>query len=137
MEVHFKIIGYLLIALALLHVGFPRRFQWEEELKPLNLLNRQMMYVHTFFVALMVLLMGLLCVTSATELHNTQLGHRVTLGLGVFWGCRLAIQFFGYSAELWRGKKFETAVHIVFAVLWAYLTFAFLYSYWLSLYPTA
>lgn len=128
MELHFKIIGYLLIALALLHVGFPKRFEWETELKRLNLLNRQMMYIHTFFVALMVLLMGLLCVTSAKELTHTLLGHRVTLGLGVFWGCRLAIQFFGYSAELWRGKGFETSIHILFSVLWTYMTAVFLYS---------
>ncbi|MBS1619585.1 MAG: hypothetical protein JST76_13765 [Bacteroidetes bacterium] len=137
MEIHFKIIGYLLVALALLHVGFPRRFEWESELKPLSLLNRQMMYVHTFFVALVVLLMGLLCITSATELNDTTLGHRVTLAMGIFWGLRLVIQFFGYSSELWRGKRFETIVHIVFSLLWAYLTGIFLYSYWLSLHSGA
>lgn len=137
MEVHFKIIGYLLVALALLHVGFPRRFEWEIELKPLSLLNRQMMYVHTFFVALVVLLMGLLCITSAPELNTTPLGHRITLAMGIFWGLRLVIQFFGYSSELWRGKRFETIVHIVFSLLWTYVTGVFLYSYWLSLRPGA
>ncbi len=136
MEIHFKIIGYLLVALALLHAGFPRRFQWEAELKPLSLLNRQMMYVHTLFVAVMVLMMGVLCITSAAELQNTTLGHRLSLGLGIFWALRLGIQFFGYSSELWRGKRFETLIHILFSMLWAYLTFVFLYSYWLSLNPT-
>lgn len=130
MEIHYKIIGYLLIALSLLHVGFPRRFQWEEELRPLSLLNRQMMYIHTFFVALMVLLMGLLCVTTTSELLYTPLGHRISLGLGLFWGCRLVIQFFGYSSELWRGKRFETIMHVLFSILWGYVTAVFLYSTW-------
>ncbi|NML64863.1 hypothetical protein HHL22_06555 [Hymenobacter sp. RP-2-7] len=117
--------GGLLVALALLHAAFPRYFNWRRELAPLSLLSRQLMYVHTFFVAFTVFLMGLLCLTSAAELAGTALGHRVALGLGVFWLARLVLQFFGYSAELWRGKRFETAVHLLFSGLWIYLTTLF------------
>lgn len=84
------------------------------------------MTVHTFFIALTVFLMGLLCVTSADEIIETPLGKKIALGLGVFWGIRLVIQFFGYSSKLWKGKKFETTVHIVFSCLWLYLTLIFL-----------
>lgn len=126
MEVHFKIIGVLLMALALVHVIFPKYFNWKEELKPLSLINRQMMTVHTFFIALMVFLMGLLCLTSASELITTKLGKRISLGLGVFWFIRLLIQFFGYSTALWKGKKFETAMHILFSLFWAYLSVVFI-----------
>jgi hypothetical protein len=49
MEIHFKIIGVLLIALALAHIVFPKYFNWDKELKSLSLINRQMMTVHTFF----------------------------------------------------------------------------------------
>jgi hypothetical protein len=129
MELHFKIIGILLISLALVHVIFPRYFNWAVELKSLSLINRQMMSVHTLFVALAVLLMGLLCLTSASELVTTNLGRKVSLGLGIFWLIRLFIQFFGYSPELWRGKRFETSVHILFSFLWSYLSFAFLSVY--------
>ncbi|WP_167856211.1 hypothetical protein [Hymenobacter metallicola] len=31
----------------------------------------------------------------------------------------------GYSTKLWRGKRFETAVHIGFIGLWTYLTGVF------------
>lgn len=126
MEVHFKIIGVLLMALALIHVIFPKYFNWKEELKPLSLINRQMMTVHTFFIALMVFLMGLLCLTSASELITTKLGKRISLGLGAFWFIRLLIQFFGYSTALWKGKKFETAMHILFSLFWAYLSVVFI-----------
>lgn len=126
MELHFKIIGVLLMALALIHVIFPRYFNWKVELKSLSIMNRQMMTVHTFFIALVVFMMGLLCLTSAEELITTKLGKTICLGLGIFWSIRLFIQFFVYSTELWKGKKFETIVHIVFSFLWAYLSIVFL-----------
>lgn len=126
MEIHFNIIGVLLMGLALVHVIFPRYFHWKEDLQPLRLINRQMMLVHTFFIAVVVFLMGLLCVTSARDLIETRLGHTISLGLGIFWVLRLMVQFFGYSSELWRGKRFETAVHIVFSLLWVYLSVVFM-----------
>jgi hypothetical protein len=126
MQTLLEITGGLLMALALLHVVFPRYFRWKQETAGLSLLTRQILYVHTFFIALTVFLMGLLCVTSAAELVNTPLGRRISLGLGVFWGMRLVIQFFGYSSELWRGKVFETFAHIAFTLFWAWLTALFL-----------
>ena len=125
MELQLKIIGGLLIGLALLHIPFPRRFQWKSELSSLSLLNREMMYVHTLFIALTILLMGALCLFCAGDLINTTLGNRVCLGLAIFWGTRLAVQFFGYSSELWRGKKFETVVHVIFSIFWIYFTAVF------------
>lgn len=130
MELHLKIIGWILVVLAIIHVVFPKRFNWTEELSSLSLINRQVMYVHTFFIALVVLLMGVLCLTSAKELIETDLGNKIVLGLGIFWMLRLLIQFFGYSSTLWKGKIFETTIHIVFSFLWAYLSTIFLMIYW-------
>jgi hypothetical protein len=129
MEIHFKIIGFLLMALALIHIVFPKYFNWNKELQSLSLINRQMMTVHTFFIALTVFLMGLLCVTSSSELIGTNLGKKISLGLGIFWTIRLFIQFFGYSTELWKGKKFETFMHLIFSLLWFYLSILFLITY--------
>lgn len=129
MEIHFKIIGVLLITLALIHIVFPKYFNWDKELKSLSLINKQMMKVHTFFIALTVFLMGLLCLTSSSELIETNLGKKISLGLGIFWTIRLAVQFFGYSNELWKGKKFETSMHILFSLLWMYLSIIFLKTY--------
>lgn len=127
MEVHLKIIGVLLIALASIHIFFPKYFNWKEELKPLTLINRQMMTVHTFFIAFVVFLIGLLCLTSATDLTQTKLGKTISLGLGVFWVTRLIFQLFVYSTKLWKGKTFETIIHIAFTILWIYLTSVFLW----------
>jgi hypothetical protein len=126
MPLQLEFIGGLLVVLALLHVGFARYFDWRREFATVSLINRQMMYVHTFFIAFAVLLMGLLCLTSAAELVGTVLGRRVSFGMGVFWLARLLIQFFGYSTSLWRGKRFETVIHVLFSFLWAYLSAVFL-----------
>ena len=126
MELHLKITGIGLIVLALIHVIFPKYFNWKQDLSSVSLINRQVMYVHTFFIALVVLLMGLLCLTSSQEIVATPLGKKIALGLGIFWLCRLFIQFFGYSSELWRGKTFETIIHILFSLLWIYLSFVFI-----------
>lgn len=130
MELHLKIIGFSLMALGLIHIIFPKYFNWKIELARLNIINRQMMYVHTFFIALTVFLMGLLCVTSTTELLQTELGNRIALGFSIFWAIRLCIQFFAYSSKLWRGKIFETITHIFFSVFWAYLSIVFFLVFW-------
>ena len=128
METNFKIIGVLLMVLAMIHVFFPKYFNWKQELKPLSLINRQMMTVHTFFIALVVFLTGLLCLTSATDLIQTKLGKTMSLGLGIFWAARLFFQLFIYSSKLWKGKKFETTIHILFLFLWAYLSGTFFWT---------
>ena len=129
MELNLKIIGILLMLLGILHVIFPGYFKWKQEFIRVSHINRQMMYVHAFFIAFGVLLMGILCLTSSNELISTILGKRISLGLGIFWFTRLIIQFFGYSSLLWRGKRFETSVHVLFAVLWTYLSGVFLFIY--------
>ena len=130
MELHLKIIGIALILLSLVHIIFPKYFEWKKDLELLSLINRQMMYVHTVFIAFIVLMMGLLCLTSAEEIVGTVLGKRIAFGLFLFWALRLIIQFFGYSSKLWKGRKFETAIHVVFSIFWIYFSVVFFLVCW-------
>ncbi|MEO8516930.1 MAG: hypothetical protein ABI426_09300 [Flavobacterium sp.] len=130
MELHLKIIGSILIILSFIHLIFPKYFNWKEELTLLSLVNKEVMYVHTFFIALIVLLMGVLCLFYATEICYTSLGKVIALGLFIFWFCRLVFQFFVYSSALWKGKTFETIVHIFFSLLWSYISLIFFQIYW-------
>lgn len=129
MEIQIRIIGILLIVLAFVHAIFPRYFNWGHDLKSLSLINRQMMKVHTFFIALTVFMIGVLCVFRANDLVATEFGSVVSLGLAVFWGIRLVFQLFVYSSELWKGKIFETSIHILFTCFWLYMTFVFGVNY--------
>lgn len=125
MEIHLKIIGSILIPLGLVHIIFPKYFKWKTELSGLSLVNRQMMMVHTFFIALVVLLMGVLCITSAQEIIDTTLGKTIAAGMAIFWGFRAFFQFFVYSSKLWKGKTFETTIHIIFSFVWIYMVSIF------------
>lgn len=116
--------------LGLAHAAFPRHFRWREETAGLSLLTRQILYIHTAFIGLTVFLIGLLSATCAQDLTGTPLGRKICLGLAAFWGIRLVVQFFGYSPDLWRGKKFETTMHILFSLFWAFLTTLFFLAAW-------
>ncbi len=126
MSTHLELIGGILIAIALAHAVFPRAFDWKHELARLSLMNRQMMKVHSFFIALALVLMGALCLSSADRLVGTELGRRVALGLGVFWTARLLVQLFVYSPRLWLGKGRETVAHVALTLTWAYFSAVFL-----------
>lgn len=129
MELHLKISGVILILLAVVHISFPKQFDWKSQLMPLSLINKQMMIVHTFFIALTVFMMGILCLFCAEDITGTRLGRQIALGLAVFWCVRLFFQFFVYSPKLWKGKPFETVMHILFSLTWIYLTLIFFLIY--------
>jgi len=76
MKTLIEITGYGLILLAIIHAIFPKAFDWKNQLPNLTLINQQLMTVHTFFIALTVFLIGLLCATSAYQLTTTPLGKK-------------------------------------------------------------
>lgn len=126
-----QIIGISQMLLALLHVGFEKRFNWKEEFATVSLLNRQLMYVHTFFVAFTVFLIGMLSFFAAEHLINpSPLAFYILLGLAIFWITRLYTQFFIYKRELWLGKAFETSIHILFSIIWLWYSVTYLLLTW-------
>jgi hypothetical protein len=129
MEIHLKIVGALLIALSLMHIIIPKYFKWEQELGALSLITKQILYVHTFFIAFIVLLMGLLCLRYSYQLVYDPFGRIISLGLFGFWLIRLIFQFFVYSPKVWRGKRFETVMHVIFSIIWLYFSMVFLFCY--------
>lgn len=122
MIIHLHIIGVLLLVLAVAHVDFPRYFQWRKEVAGLTLLTQQVFFVHHAFIGITVGLMGLLTLLHAHELISTPLGNNICLGFAVFWLIRAFCQVFVYSPLLWRGKAFETTVHVLFLAFWIYMT---------------
>ncbi|MFT4778189.1 MAG: hypothetical protein ACJAU0_000624 [Flavobacteriales bacterium] len=130
MEVHLKIVGVLLIALSLFHAFFPKHFDWKTQFKDVHLINRQMMYIHTLFLAIGLLLMGVFSCFYADQIISNDLGRVVCAGLALFWFARLLVQFFGYSKTLWKGKKFEMSMHFLFSGVWTYFTVVYGYAAW-------
>lgn len=118
---HLLTVGVLQILLALAHVAFPRFFAWREELARLSLLNRQIFYVHNFFICLVLVLFGSLNLACADELLATgRLNRAILAGITLFWSVRLLFQFFVYSPHLWRGHRFNTVMHCLATLVWLY-----------------
>ena len=63
-------------------------------------------------------------------LQPAALARAVLIGFIIFWGARLLFQLFFYDAQLWRGKPFETVMHITFSGLWIFLTTTFAAALW-------
>jgi hypothetical protein len=121
LAMHLKIVGILQLLLAFAHFFFPRRLGWKEDCAKLTLLNRQIFFVHCFFIVLVLVLFGALTlVYTDLLLRGDQLSKVVLSGLFLFWLARLYIQFFVYDARLWRGDRFNTRVHVFFSMLWTY-----------------
>jgi len=126
-----RICGGFLIGLFVLNFFVPRKFNWADELPRLSLSNRRIFQVHAIFIALILLMMGLLLITLPHALLAPQpLARAVLGGLAVFWAVRLYMQWFVYDTELWRGKPFETAMHFAFTGLWILLTGTFSAALW-------
>lgn len=120
---HFRIIGGIMAMLVVINLFVPRRFHWKEELSRVSLLNRQIFQAHTFFVVLLLALFSALFLTCAQALlEPTRLSRAVLIGLTIFWGLRMLMQWFFYSAEVWRGNRFHTVAHGVFSITWMYVT---------------
>jgi hypothetical protein len=122
LESQLRLAGALQIALAAMHLAFPKRFQWKDELARLSPLNRQMFLVHTAFICFVLLLFGSLSLLAPHLLLDaTPLARFVAGGIAAFWTLRLFAQWFVYDRSLWRGDRFNTTVHVTFSLLWAYL----------------
>ena len=120
---HLRAVGVLMALLAIVNLFVPGRFHWREELSRVSLLNRQIFQAHTFFIVLLIVLMSALFLTCAEALlEPTRLSRAVLIGLTVFWGLRMLMQWFFYSPLVWRGNRFHTVMHGVFSLGWIYVT---------------
>jgi hypothetical protein len=128
-ELHLRIAGVLLLALIALNLYVPRRFNWRSELASLSLLNRQIFQVHAAFICVILGMFATLALLFTNELlEPTRLARAVLALLAIFWLLRLLTQWFVYDRRLWRGKRFETIVHLVFTGVWAYFAATFAYA---------
>ena len=118
-----RVVGCLLLLLGASHAFFNRYFGWERELQSVSLLTRQIFYVHTFFIGLVVVLAGAGSLLFADALVRPGTSSRAILaGLVAFWLCRLLAQFVAYDSDLWCGNRFRTIMHAAFSVFWSYVT---------------
>jgi hypothetical protein len=82
--------------------------------------------VHAVFPILMLAMFAALLLTCGPALlEPTRLSRAILIGLTIFWTLRLLMQWFFYSPEIWRGHRFNTAMHWVLSLTWIYVSAVF------------
>jgi hypothetical protein len=123
---HLRITGVLMAALVAVNLVVPYRFNWRGELATLSLVNRQIFQAHAGFLILTLGLLAALLLTSAPALlEPTRSSRALLVGLTIFWGLRMLMQWCFYSPKLWRGHTFNTVIHFAFSIMWIYVTAVF------------
>ncbi|MCB1132483.1 MAG: hypothetical protein KDN05_15255 [Verrucomicrobiae bacterium] len=118
--------GAGLLALALLHLPIARRLRWREEAARMSEVNASIFHVHTFFLVLILIAMGLPALLEPSVfLERTRAGLWATSSITVFWLCRLVAQWTVYRQRWWKGRPLETTVHWVFTCVWLALVLLF------------
>ena len=121
-----RLIGACLIVQSFAHIHLHRRLKWREEAARMSPFNAAVFHVHIFFVCLVLVMMGLPCIIQpAIFLRPTPAGAWIAWSFSAFWAVRLYFQWFVYKADLWRGKRMETAVHWWFTCIWIALSGVF------------
>jgi hypothetical protein len=92
--------GVLQLGILMASALVPRELKWREQLRPLDPLLRQLIWVHGAFIVLVIAGSGVLCLTQAPQLAaGTSLARSVCGLIALFWLARLAIQFFVFDAR--------------------------------------
>jgi len=122
LSLHLKVAGAGLILLAFAHFAIAKHLRWKEDFARVSLVNRQIFYVHCFFLMLALVLMGLLSLFYTQDLlEPSPLAWVVLVGLSVFWGVRLLFQWLVYDRSLWHGQPLNAFFHWFFTAVWSYL----------------
>ena len=111
--------GVTILALAALYPVYPKWFRWAEQLQRVDLLTRQVFWVHIGFIVLLLVLQGvLLTFFPQILLEPGRAATALMVAMLAFWVYRLVAQLFIYDPDLWRGNPTHFAVHIAFTLLW-------------------
>ena len=130
---HLRAVGVVMALLVGVNLVVPVRYRWRDETARLSLLNRQIFQAHAVFLILTLALFSVLLLIYADALvEPTRLSRAILGGLTIFWGLRMLMQWCFYSPAIWRGDRFNTAMHWLFSATWVYVTGVFATA-WLTL----
>lgn len=131
LEVNLRIAGLVVLLLAVVYPVYPRRLGWREQLAQVSLLVRNIFVVHVGFILLMLWLQGvLLTFFPQVLIEHSSAGVALLIALVAFWFYRLVAQLFIFDRRNWQGDRLNTLMHVVFTVLWVYLTAVPAWALW-------
>ena len=111
--------GQLLLIPA--NIALPIVMGWRTQLARVDPLLRDIVYIHHVFIAVTVLLFGVISVCFARDLAAPE--HPLTRvlagGIGFFWLLRLLLQWVGYDRAHWRGRPGRSVAQYLLSMLFA------------------
>ncbi len=111
LELALRIAGVSHVALGLAHLPLWRLFGWTRETSKLSPLTARVFAVHTFFVAFVVVALGVVAASRPELLLEPSGGARLFLGFSaIFWALRLAAQPLVFDPVLLRGSPWRLPV---------------------------
>ena len=122
LALNLTVAGALLVGLGVLHVALPAVLGWSSELADASPLNREVSYVHCFFIGLACVLRGLLPLTAdRLLLQPAPVTRLVLIGAVAFWSSRFVVQLVVFNRHA-RQSVAWLALCTAGTVLWLYLT---------------
>jgi hypothetical protein len=122
LTLNLTVAGAVLVGLGAMHIALPAVLGWRRELAGASLLNREVSYVHCFFIGLACVLWGLLPLTAGSYLlQPSPVTRLVLIGAVAFWASRLVIQLAVFNRHA-RKSAAWLALSTAGTVLWLYLT---------------
>lgn len=121
-----RLVGAVLILLGLSHAAMPRVLDWPSHFTGLPALTRRILHLHTFFIAVMCVLLGLVPLVLTDELlAPDRLGTAVLVAECAFWGIRWCAQFVAFPAAIWRSSRLYVVGYLGTAGLWTWVVVVF------------
>ena len=115
-----RLAGASLIVLSLFHAALWRALGWSREMRQLSPLTARVFAVHAFFVALVLMGLGLLSLGRPDLLLNpSELALLLSGGMVVFWTARLVLQPLVFDRPMRAGWTRSLPLRVGVNVLWA------------------
>lgn len=121
--------GILHFAILIASALVPRVLDWRGELRKLPPLFAQLVWVHGAFIVLTIVGLGAISVVNAGELASRTILARSVCGfIALFWGTRLAVQFFYFDATPYLTTRALRLGYHGLTVVFAYLTIVYAWA---------
>jgi len=125
-EIAVRFAGALQLGILSAAALVPYKLRMREQLRPLAPLMRQLVWVYAGFVVLMITSLGLVSLALADVLGGGgPLARALTGFIALFWGVRLALQFFVFDVKSNLTNRLYTLGYHALTVTFAYLTATF------------
>lgn len=132
MNAHFDPLPILLKAgaagqflVALVNLSIARLLYWRKDIAAMPLLLREVFQVHVWFITITLMIFATVTWRFADGMRDDPAARWLAGGIAIFWGIRTVIQIGYYSPSHWRGKKRETAIHIILLIAYGGLALVY------------